>query len=229
MVTRVYGKLVGEFIEALYRVVVGAEVLVNDRFKKPDDLVGPYFIVAAAGASFGYRSAERDRDLVAVDLSTSGIRTLSGSVFSGCTRLTAVAFPPELESIGNFCFCGCDALHVIDLGATQVKTLDWSAFSECGVTQLSIPASLRQMGWEVFQSTPLKSLDLSACGDISVDTPSAIRWWSCRFHVKASRQLRKRSFCFLTWVSGDSSGCALSRRMWESTSGTFLSSPRWWS
>jgi hypothetical protein len=37
--------------------------------------------------------------------------------------------------------------------------------------QVSIPASFRQMGDRVFQYTPLKILDLSACGGIRVDTP----------------------------------------------------------
>jgi hypothetical protein len=91
-------------------------------------------------------------------------------VFYGCTQLAAVAFPPELESIDKGCFSGCDALHVIDLGATQVKTLGYCAFSDCGVTRVSIPASLRQMGAWVFESTPLKVLDLSACGGISIDS-----------------------------------------------------------
>jgi hypothetical protein len=92
-------------------------------------------------------------------------------VFSCCSQLAAIAFPPELESIGSLCFCRCDGLHVVDLGATQVKTLGPRAFSWCGVTRVSIPASLRQMGEEVFQYTPLKILDLSACSGIRVGTP----------------------------------------------------------
>jgi hypothetical protein len=50
-----------------------------------------------------------------------------------------------------------------------VKTLGCGAFSECGVTQVSVSASLRQMGGRVFSHTPLKVLDLSACGGIRVD------------------------------------------------------------
>jgi hypothetical protein len=168
MVARVYGKLVGEFFEALGRVVVGAEVLVNGWFKKPKGLVGPYFIVAINGRKFGRSSASDDRDLVALDLSSSRVRTLPHCAFSGCTQLAAVAYPPELESIGNLCFHGCSALHLVDLGATQLKTLgDW-VFSGCGVTRVSVPASLREMGWGVFQHTPLKVLDLSTCAGIKV-------------------------------------------------------------
>jgi hypothetical protein len=93
-VTRVYGKLVGEFFEALGRVVVGVEVLLSDRFKKPKGLAGPYFIVAVAGAELGGGAAHGDRDLLAVDLSASGILTLPSGVFDGCSQLAAVAFPP---------------------------------------------------------------------------------------------------------------------------------------
>jgi hypothetical protein len=134
-------------------------------------VVGPYFIVAVAGADFGSMAAKGDHDLVAVDLSASGIRTLPGSAFLGSTQLAAVAFPPELESIGVECFSRCDALHVVDLAATQVKALGWKAFAACGVTRMSIPASLRKMGENVLECTPLKILDLSACGGIRVNTP----------------------------------------------------------
>jgi hypothetical protein len=169
VVTRVYGKLVGEFFEALGRVVVGAEVLVDGRFKKPEGLVGPYFIVANTGAEFGMWAASNDRGLVAIDLSSSRIRTLHNYAFIGCTELAAVAFPVELMSIGNWCFRGCSALHVVDLGTTQLKRLSYLMLSGCGVTQVSVPATLREMGKDVFQHTPLKMLDLSACAGMKVD------------------------------------------------------------
>jgi hypothetical protein len=71
--TRVSGKLVGEFFGVLGRVVVGAEVIVDCWFKRPEGLLGPYIIVAVAGAEIGQSAAEGDRDLVAVDLSASSI------------------------------------------------------------------------------------------------------------------------------------------------------------
>jgi hypothetical protein len=77
LVTRVYGKLVGEFFEALVRVVVGAEVFVKERFKKPKGLVGLYFTVAVDGAEFPAEALSFDEDLRAVDLSAAGIRKLS--------------------------------------------------------------------------------------------------------------------------------------------------------
>jgi hypothetical protein len=166
--TRISGKLTGEFFEALGQVVVGAEVFVDGRFKKAEGVVGSYVIVAGTGAEFGLNAAVEDRDLVAVDLSASGIQTLSGRAFYGCTQLAAVAFPPELESVERECFCGCDALHTVDLAGTQVKRLGGLAFADCGVTRVTVPASLRAIEAGAFGGTPLKTLDLSACTGIRV-------------------------------------------------------------
>jgi hypothetical protein len=167
-VTRVYGKLVGEFFECLGRVVVGAEVIVNGPFRKPEGLVGSYMIVALEGAEFGRRAAYRERDLVAVDLSATRIRTLPEEVFYKCIQLAAVAFPAELESIGEQCFRACDALRVVDLANTQLRKLAKFAFAWSGLTSASVPRSLREMGRWVFADTPLKVLDLSACAGIQV-------------------------------------------------------------
>jgi hypothetical protein len=169
LTTRVYGKLVGEFFEGLGRVVVGAEVFVNGLFKKPDGLIGPYMIVAAKGAEFGPNAAKGDRDLVAVDLSASGIRSLPQEAFYACVQLAAVAFPPELESIGGWCFCCCSALRVADLAVTQLRKLERLAFALTGVVRMSVPTSLREMGVCVFVDAPLKVLDLSACAGIRIE------------------------------------------------------------
>jgi hypothetical protein len=173
LVTRVYGKLAAEFFEALGRVVIGAEVLGSGVFEKPAGVIGPYFVIAIAGAGFPRSAVNGDRDLVAVNLSKTGIRELPDSVFSRCSELAAVAFPPELESIGDECFYGCAALRVVDLGVTQLVTLRYRAFLGSGVTRVSVPASLREMGGHVLAYTPLKLLDLSACDGIDVDGSQA--------------------------------------------------------
>jgi hypothetical protein len=149
-------------------VVVGAEVFVNGRFKKPEGMVGPYMIVAVEGAEFAPNAANGDRDLVAVDLSASGVRALPEKGFSMCNQLAAVAFPRELESIGKRCFSACDALHVVDLADTQLRKLGEFAFAWSGVGRVTVPASLREMVECAFADTPLKVLDLSACAGIRV-------------------------------------------------------------
>jgi hypothetical protein len=71
-----------------------------------------------------------------------------------------------LETVNNNCFTRCGALHEVDLGLTQLKMLGSWAFGECGVIRVSVPASLREMGWDVFAYSPLKVLDLSSCAGI---------------------------------------------------------------
>jgi hypothetical protein len=176
VVTRVSAKLVGEFLEPLGRVVAGAEVVVEGRFRRPSEVVGSYFIVAVEGAEFGPYALEDDVDLVAVDLSASGIRELPESMFNNCPQLAAVAFPAELESIGQSCFFMCAALQLVDLAATQLTSLSASAFGACGLTQVSIPASLEELDATAFDSTPLKVLDLSTCTGIRIEGETDAIW-----------------------------------------------------
>jgi hypothetical protein len=98
--TRVSAKLVSEFVEPLGRAVFGAELGVSGVFKKPETFVGPYFIVAVEGAQFPLSVCSGDSDLVAVDLSGSRMRELASWVFTGCSRLAAVTFPPEFVEMG---------------------------------------------------------------------------------------------------------------------------------
>jgi hypothetical protein len=92
---------------------------------------------------------------VAIDLWASGSRTRPLSAFRWCTQVAAVAFTPELESIGKWSF----SRQVVDLAATELKTMKHAAFARSSVTRVSIPASLREMRERVFESTPLLSLD----------------------------------------------------------------------
>jgi hypothetical protein len=168
VVTRVSATLVREFLEPLGRVVAGAEVVIDGPFRKPCEVVGSYLIVAVKGAEFGPNALQDDSNLVAVDLSASGIRELPESVFDCCGQLTAVAFPAELESIGESCFLTCSSLQLVDLAVTHLRSLGAAAFDGCGITSMSIPASLRELDASAFGATPLKVLDLSACSEIKV-------------------------------------------------------------
>jgi hypothetical protein len=75
-----------------------------------------------------------------------------------------------LESIQAGCFSGCDALHVVDLAATLLKTLGEMAFLGCGATRVLVPASLREIESWAFGDTSLTVLDLGACEGIRVGT-----------------------------------------------------------
>jgi hypothetical protein len=58
---------------------------------------------------------------------------------------------------------------MVDLAATQLNTLKECAFDRCGVTQVSVPASLRELSVRAFAGTLLKVLDLSTCAGICVN------------------------------------------------------------
>jgi hypothetical protein len=159
--------LVSEFVEPLGRVVFGAELEVAAVFKKPETLVGAYFIVAINGAEFPGRSCYGDDELVAVDLSNSRLRQLPWWAFKCCGRLAAVAFPAELVKIGWRAFLGCTALTTVDIASTAVKEIEPLAFARGGLLRVSLPASLRELHLSAFRSTPLAALDLSVSADLT--------------------------------------------------------------
>jgi hypothetical protein len=166
--TRASARLFSEFVEPLGRVVVGAELLVSGVFKKPETLVGPYFIVAVEGATFRRSACKRDSDLVAVDLSNSFLRELPDDAFEHCDRLAAMAFPAELVKIGWRCFGSCTALGTMDLAATCVEVISPLAFSGSALVRASFPASLRGLDLLAFRGTPLSALDLRASASITI-------------------------------------------------------------
>jgi hypothetical protein len=160
--------LVSEFVEPLGRVVFGAELVVSAKFKKPETLVGPYFIVAIEGAEFPVDACRGDSDLVAVDLSNSRLRELPCGAFQYCGCLAAVAFSAELVMIEELCFQCCIALEFVDLAVTTVGVIDYAAFRKSGLARMSLPASLRRLAISAFTDTPLVALDMRASAKITV-------------------------------------------------------------
>jgi hypothetical protein len=166
--TRVSAKLMSEFVEPLGRVVFGAELRVSGVFKKPETLVGSYFIVALEGAKFPWQACRGESDLVAVDLSNSRMREFADGVFERCGRLAAVAFPAELVNSGWQTFWCCTALTTVDLASTAVEKIDALSFAWSGLVRMSFPTSLRRLRVSALNGTPLAVLDLSMSADVTV-------------------------------------------------------------
>jgi hypothetical protein len=165
---RVAAKLFSEFVEPLGRVVFGAELTVSGWFKKPETLVGSYFIVAVDGAKFPHRACRDDSDLVALDLSNSRLREVPAEAFAFCGRLAAVAFPAALVTIGRACFQCCTALATVDLAATRVEEFCPLAFIHTGLARVTLPASFRQLPLTALGGTRLTALDLSASASVEL-------------------------------------------------------------
>jgi hypothetical protein len=106
-------------------------------------------------------------NLVAVDLSTSGISSLPRDLFRGCAALTAVVFPSQLVEICMRCFYCCAALIEVDLSNTQVTDLVGYSFCGSGAARVSLPATLNRFDATAFGSTPLRVLDLRVCAGVT--------------------------------------------------------------
>ncbi len=77
------------------------------------------------------------------------VTSISGSAFEGCTALSEVAMPNSVVTIGNKAFSYCTSLKTISLSSSLVQLGD-RAFAQSGLTEITLPASLRIAGETVF-------------------------------------------------------------------------------
>jgi hypothetical protein len=64
-------------------------------------------------------------------------------------------------------------LQLVDLSATQLRSLGEGAFVACGLMSVSVPAFLEELDASAFDTTPLKALDLSSCAKVKIVAKSA--------------------------------------------------------
>lgn len=77
------------------------------------------------------------------------LKTLPVGTFNNCTALTDVTLPETLEEIGTSAFFGCGALQGICLPA-GIRKIGDTAFCQSGITHISLPDSLREIGLKTF-------------------------------------------------------------------------------
>ena len=74
------------------------------------------------------------------------VKIISGAVFEGCSRLSAIEIPAGVFSISDRMFCDCTSLTSIEIPAS-VTSIGSYAFYECGsLTSIEIPASVTSIG-----------------------------------------------------------------------------------
>ena len=68
------------------------------------------------------------------------VKSIDGA-FDGCTTLHSIEIPNSVTRIGDYAFLGCDSLEYIDIPAS-VTTIGKSAFSNTGLSNVTLPASI---------------------------------------------------------------------------------------
>lgn len=79
----------------------------------------------------------------------SGVTRVGDSAFYECSALSDVTLSDTVYAIGNRAFYHCASLTSASLSAT-LWTIDYYAFYGCGLTELTLPASVKTIGSAAF-------------------------------------------------------------------------------
>ena len=74
-------------------------------------------------------------------------------------RITNIKFNDELQKIHKFSFVDYTNLTTIDLSNTQIVSIGYAAFQNCGITDVKIPGSITELGpFSFFNCTNLTNV-----------------------------------------------------------------------
>ena len=74
-------------------------------------------------------------------------------------HITNIKFNDELQKIYKFSFVDYTKLTTIDLSNTQVVSIGYAAFQNCGITDVKIPGSITELGpFSFFNCTNLTNV-----------------------------------------------------------------------
>lgn len=121
--------------------------------------------------------------LESVDLSNTNVTIMKDGVFYNNTSLTSIKLPNKLENFWDNAFYGCTSLNNIEMPSTVVgiynhvfdgctsltnvkfndsyTTLGTHVFKNCPLDAVTFPNTLKSIGEYAFESTNLKTVDLS--------------------------------------------------------------------
>ncbi|MDR1555479.1 MAG: leucine-rich repeat protein [Tannerellaceae bacterium] len=118
-----------------YGVFIGLENLVVATLPKGIKTIGTY----------AFREC---KNLISVNL-PEGLTEIHEDAFRDCMVLSSVIFPETLTSIGKWAFRNCNGITSVNL-PENLKNIDIQAFQYCGLTTLTIPATLTGLASSVF-------------------------------------------------------------------------------
>ncbi len=78
-----------------------------------------------------------------------GVTVIAGEVFANNAQITGVTLPESLVTIGEAAFEGCRNLSNVSFGSKTTKIKD-RAFAGCALSQISVPASVSEVGLKAF-------------------------------------------------------------------------------
>ena len=82
------------------------------------------------------------------------------NAFNGCTSLNNIVMPSTVENIYDYVFQGCTSLSNVTLNE-GCTTLGHHVFKNCPLAAVTFPKTLGSIGEYAFESTNLKTVDLS--------------------------------------------------------------------
>lgn len=124
---------------------------------KSDDRFKDFKYIAALEGSIclhysddGTEIVGYDKDLCAEGIEIpEGVKSIKEHVFEDNTDIESVTLPDSLKKIGNAVFLGCENLTEVELNY-GLETIGYDAFKGTGLTEVSIPATVSEIGSSAF-------------------------------------------------------------------------------
>lgn len=118
----------------------------------------------------------------------SNVKTIGTYAFYGCYSLSSVELNANLTTIGPGAFCYCTSLHAISL-PNHLKTIADRAFSGSGLTSITIPESVDNIG----EDNPFFS-----CSSLTAITVMSSNPYYCSEYGILFNKNKTKLFCYPT-------------------------------
>lgn len=117
----------------------------------------------------------------------TGLTRIDDSAFAGCTELTSVTIPENIESIGDNAFNGCTGLEFITITAETPPTIGTDAFANTGDCPIIVPQGAEEdyvEAWSEYEDR-IQTTHYPEPEAIDLGLPSGLKWAS--FNLGATK------------------------------------------